>query len=42
MKTILKNLFYHFAPLLLSAIVGLAGIYVITFAFALFIEMIKP
>ncbi len=42
MKKQIKSLILHFAPLVLSALVALTGIYVIVFLFASFLIIIKP
>ncbi len=41
MKTI-KDLAYHFAPLVLSAVITLSGVYAIVFLYAMFLTFIKP
>jgi len=41
MKTI-KNILYHFAPLVLSAVITLTGIYAIVFLFAFILIITKP
>jgi len=42
MKKTIKPIIIHFAPLILSAVVTLSGIYAIVFLFAALLILIKP
>ncbi len=42
MKKTIKSIILHFAPLVLSAVIALTGIYTIVFLFASILTLIKP